>query len=147
MDTLDRLNALYLSFAEEANPHGYELAQGLPLPRDLEELRDRMWADDYLARPYRIACGTRYETDYPGLAVLAYFSWHDRGHVNGGHEFTRRGEFAAGLAEYKLLKAVDPEAARLHARIVRDAAHRWRDRHYDWEGGSGRLLSAGELTV
>ena len=141
MDTLARLNALYLSFAKEANPHGYEHASHLSLPRCLAELRDRMLEDDLLARPLRVACGDGYQERYPGLEILAYFSQHDRLHVAGGHEFTRRGEFAAGLAEYKRIKARDVEAARLHARLVRDAAHRWRHRYYDWEGASGRLLA------
>ena len=140
MDTLARLNALYLSFAEEANPHGYEHAPDLPVPRDLEELQDRIWADDYLARPYRVAFGEGYEARYPGLEILAYMGAHDRLHVNMGFEFTRRGEFAAGLAEYKKIKAIDVEAARLHARIVRDAAHRWHSLRYDFYGASGRLL-------
>ena len=127
MDTLARLNALYLGFAEEANPHGYEHAPDLPLPRDMEELRDRMWADDYLARPYRIACGTRYWEDYPGVEILAFFGIHDRDHAILGLEFSRRGEFEAGLHLYKRIKALDVEAARLHAHLMKDAAHRWRD--------------------
>ena len=127
MGTLDRLNALYLSFAAEANPHGYVLAERLPIPRDLAELRERMQEDDHLARPYRIACGTRYWKDYPGVEILGFFAQHDRSHVAGGHEFTRRGEFAAGLAEYKRIKALDVQAARLHAHLMKDAAHRWRE--------------------
>ena len=140
MDTLARLNALYLGFAEEANPHGYEHAPDLPVPRDMEELRERMWADDYLARPFRVACGDDYQARYPGLEILAYFAAHDRLHVAGSFDFSRRGEFAAGLAEYKKIKAIDVEAARLHARIVRDAAHRWHSLRYDFYGASGRLL-------
>ena len=141
MDTLARLNALYLSFAAEANPYGYVLAERLAIPRDLAELRERMQEDDLLARPYRIACGTRYWDDYPGVEIIAYFAGHDRLHVAGGFEFTQRGEFAAGLAEYKKIKSRDVEAARLHARIVRDAAHRWHSLRYDWEEASGRLLA------
>ena len=127
MTPLARLNALYLDFALEANPHGYILAPGLPIPRDLAELRERMQEDDRLERPYHVACGTRYWADYPGVEIVAFFAQHDRTHVNGGHEFTRRGEFAAGLAEYKRIKALDVEAARLHAHLMKDAAHRWRD--------------------
>ena len=127
MTPLARLNALYLSFAEEANPYGYVHAPDLPVPRSLRELRARMWANDLMARPHGIACGTRYWADYPGVEILAFFAQHDRNHVAGGHEFTRRGEFAAGLAEYKRIKALDVGAARLHAHLMKDAAHRWRD--------------------